>query len=202
MMATDPSLNYQQNVEVMQFMEAEVLKMAQSKGFAGIFTTNTNPLTQVCVLQLANTTNIINTMLPYWKQNMSQLILIHISKLFFLKIVLHISSLLWLGLSSGYVQNGFLFKILYLFAISHISSNPSYTLNLSSHITLRRESKSYKLKSHDIAIFFCLQQLGTDVYDYKVLNDYQVNLYVAPDGSKPFQEAPDSQRAICSWRQI
>jgi hypothetical protein len=46
------------------------------------------------------------------------------------------------------------------------------------------------------------QQLGTDVYNYKVLHDYQVNLYVAPDGSKPFQEAPNSQRAICSWRQI
>jgi hypothetical protein len=49
MMATHPSLNYQQNVEVMHFMEAEVLKMAHSKGFGGIFTTNTNPLTQVCV---------------------------------------------------------------------------------------------------------------------------------------------------------
>lgn len=60
MMATDPSLSYQQNVEVMQFMEAEVLSMAQSKGFAGIFTTNTNPLTQVCVLQLLNKINIIN----------------------------------------------------------------------------------------------------------------------------------------------
>jgi hypothetical protein len=49
MMATHPSLNYQQNVEVIQFMEAEVLNMAESKGFAGIFTTNTSPLTQVCV---------------------------------------------------------------------------------------------------------------------------------------------------------
>jgi hypothetical protein len=52
MMATDPALSNQENVEVMQFMEAEVLKMAQRKGFAGIFTTNTNPLTQVCVLQV------------------------------------------------------------------------------------------------------------------------------------------------------
>jgi len=52
MMATNPSLNYQQNVEVMDFMEAEVLKLAQSKGFAGIFTTNTSPLTQVCVVHL------------------------------------------------------------------------------------------------------------------------------------------------------
>ena len=56
MMATDPSLSYQQNVEVMDFMEAEVLRLAQSKGFAGIFTTNTSPLTQVCVVHPA--TNI------------------------------------------------------------------------------------------------------------------------------------------------
>lgn len=56
MMATDPSLNYQQNVEVMDFMEAEVLRLAQSKGFAGIFTTNTSPLTQVCLVH--HTTNI------------------------------------------------------------------------------------------------------------------------------------------------
>jgi amino acid adenylation domain-containing protein len=90
MMATNPSLNYQQNVEVMDFMEDEVLRLAQSKGFAGIFTTNTSPLTQ---------------------------------------------------------------------------------------------------------------QLG-DVYDYEVLLDYQVNLYVAPDGSKPFQQAPDSQTATCSWRPV
>jgi len=56
MMATNPSLNYQQNVEVMDFMEDEVLRLAQSKGFAGIFTTNTSPLTQVCVVHPA--TNI------------------------------------------------------------------------------------------------------------------------------------------------
>jgi hypothetical protein len=49
MMATHPSLNSQQNIKVINFMEAEVLRMAHSKGFAGIFTTNTNPLTQVCV---------------------------------------------------------------------------------------------------------------------------------------------------------
>jgi hypothetical protein len=59
-MGTEPSLSYQQNIEVMQFMEAEVLKMAQRKGFAGIFTTNTNPLTQVCMIELVNDINIIN----------------------------------------------------------------------------------------------------------------------------------------------
>jgi len=57
MMATDPSLNYQQNVEVMDFMEAEVLRLAQSKGFEGIFTTNTSPLTQVCVVHPATNTS-------------------------------------------------------------------------------------------------------------------------------------------------
>ncbi|XP_057319539.1 beta-alanyl-bioamine nonribosomal peptide synthetase ebony [Microplitis mediator] len=46
------------------------------------------------------------------------------------------------------------------------------------------------------------QQLGTDVYNYEVLLDYQVNQYVAPDGSKPFGDAPDDQRAICSWKTI
>ncbi|CAD6216235.1 GSCOCG00012870001-RA-CDS [Cotesia congregata] len=46
------------------------------------------------------------------------------------------------------------------------------------------------------------QQLGNDVYNYEVLLDYQVNQYVAPDGSKPFGEAPDDQRALCSWKTI
>lgn len=57
------------------------------------------------------------------------------------------------------------------------------------------------MQSHVSVIFFYPQQLG-DVYDYEVLRDYQVNLYVAPDGSKPFQQAPESQRAICSWRPV
>ncbi|KAJ9600663.1 hypothetical protein L9F63_026199 [Diploptera punctata] len=46
------------------------------------------------------------------------------------------------------------------------------------------------------------QHRGPDLYDYEVLHDYQVNQYVAPDGSKPFQDAPDSQRAVCSWRRL
>jgi hypothetical protein len=57
-------------------------------------------------------------------------------------------------------------------------------------------------KAAGSVLFLCPQQLGTDVYDYQVLNDYQVNLYMAPNGSKPFREAPNSQRAICSWRPI
>nr|BDT05249.1 ebony protein [Gryllus bimaculatus] len=46
------------------------------------------------------------------------------------------------------------------------------------------------------------QQLGIDVYEYKVLNNYQVNKYVAPDGTKPFGAAPDWQTATCCWKVV
>ncbi|KAL7294817.1 hypothetical protein TKK_0011746 [Trichogramma kaykai] len=46
------------------------------------------------------------------------------------------------------------------------------------------------------------QQLGTDVFKYDVMSDYQVNQYVAPDGTKPFGEAENSQRAVVSWKKI
>ncbi|XP_046737507.1 tyrocidine synthase 2 [Diprion similis] len=46
------------------------------------------------------------------------------------------------------------------------------------------------------------QQLGTDIYNYEVLLDYQVNKCVALDGSMPFKDVPDSQRAICSWKKV
>jgi len=47
MMGTGAFLNSQENITVMQFMENEVLHLAKRRNFAGIFTTNTNPLTQV-----------------------------------------------------------------------------------------------------------------------------------------------------------
>ncbi|EFA09829.1 beta-alanyl-bioamine nonribosomal peptide synthetase ebony isoform X2 [Tribolium castaneum] len=46
------------------------------------------------------------------------------------------------------------------------------------------------------------QQLGTDVYHYQTLLDYQVNRYVASDNTRPFGMAPDSQRAIVQWKPI
>ena len=46
MMATNSSLTPKENVAVIQFMEEEVIRVARNKNFAGIFTTNTNPLTQ------------------------------------------------------------------------------------------------------------------------------------------------------------
>ncbi|XP_050436014.1 uncharacterized protein LOC126842859 isoform X2 [Adelges cooleyi] len=91
MMGTDASLDAATNVEIITFMEQENLRVGKAKGFDGIFTTNTNPLTQ---------------------------------------------------------------------------------------------------------------QLGTNVFGYKTLEDCQVNQYVAPDGKRIFGKAPDSQRAICCWKLI
>lgn len=47
MMGTDKTLDAATNVQVITYMEQEVLQLGKSKGFEGIFTTNTNPLTQV-----------------------------------------------------------------------------------------------------------------------------------------------------------
>ncbi|CAG9863961.1 unnamed protein product [Phyllotreta striolata] len=46
MMATHASLSPKENVAVMQFIEGELIKIARGRHFRGIFTTNTNPLTQ------------------------------------------------------------------------------------------------------------------------------------------------------------
>ncbi|CAH1976278.1 unnamed protein product [Acanthoscelides obtectus] len=46
------------------------------------------------------------------------------------------------------------------------------------------------------------QQLGTNVYQYQNMCDYQVNQYVASDNTKPFGLAPDDQRAIVHWKPV
>lgn len=47
MMATNENLTPAENVIIMHKMEEECINLARRKGFAGIFTTNTSPLTQV-----------------------------------------------------------------------------------------------------------------------------------------------------------
>lgn len=91
MMGTSPDLNPQENIACMHFMEHEVLKLAKSRQFVGILTTNSSPLTQ---------------------------------------------------------------------------------------------------------------QLGSDVYKYKTLLDYQVNKYIHTDGTRPFSKAPDTQRCIVHWKEV
>ncbi|KAJ8986012.1 hypothetical protein NQ317_013896 [Molorchus minor] len=61
MMATHSSLSPKENVAAMQFMEDEVLNLARSRQFAGLFTTNTSPLTQ----QLGTDVHGYQTMLDY-----------------------------------------------------------------------------------------------------------------------------------------
>lgn len=46
------------------------------------------------------------------------------------------------------------------------------------------------------------QQVCDDLLSYKVLGDYQVNLWVAPDGSMPFRDAPDTQHAVSTVKFI
>lgn len=46
MMGTHESLNAQENVVAMTFMESEVIRLANKKNCCGILTTNTNALTQ------------------------------------------------------------------------------------------------------------------------------------------------------------
>lgn len=46
------------------------------------------------------------------------------------------------------------------------------------------------------------QQLGSNVYGYETLLDYQVNQYVHPTGKRPFLRAPDSQRILVHWKDI
>ncbi|CAL8104334.1 unnamed protein product [Orchesella dallaii] len=46
------------------------------------------------------------------------------------------------------------------------------------------------------------RQIDLDIHGYEVLNEYQVNKYIAPDGTKPFLMAPDSFVVVCCWKQI
>ncbi|XP_059470894.1 beta-alanyl-bioamine nonribosomal peptide synthetase ebony [Neocloeon triangulifer] len=91
MMGTEPALSAAENVDVIAFMEEEVLRLARRRSFKGIFTTNTSPLTQ---------------------------------------------------------------------------------------------------------------QLGSDIFGYEPLLEYQVNKFVAADGSMPFKEAPDWQMAVSCWKKV
>lgn len=46
------------------------------------------------------------------------------------------------------------------------------------------------------------QQLASSIYGYRTLVDYQINKYVRSDGTKPFGNAPDSQRVMMQWKNI
>jgi len=46
------------------------------------------------------------------------------------------------------------------------------------------------------------QQLATEVFNYQVLQTYQVNQFVACDGTRPFRAAPDEVEAMVCWKPV
>lgn len=46
------------------------------------------------------------------------------------------------------------------------------------------------------------QQLGSDVYGYKTMLDYQINKFIASDNTKPFGLAPDHETVKVQWKRI
>ncbi|KZC08307.1 Tyrocidine synthase 3 [Dufourea novaeangliae] len=84
-------------------------------------------------------------------------------------------------------------------------------LNPAENVIIMKEMEEYCLqlaKRKEYAGIFTTntspltQQLGMDVFGYETMLTYQVNKYNAPDGTKPFGKAPDSQLAICSLKMI
>ncbi len=47
-----------------------------------------------------------------------------------------------------------------------------------------------------------IQQICNDVLDYKILTEYQVNRFIASDGTRPFILAPDTQYISVSVKYI
>ncbi|CAK9829208.1 Tyrocidine synthase 3 [Anthophora retusa] len=95
--------------------------------------------------------------------------------------------------------------------IHNFMMTTSSDLNPGENVILMKEMEEYCLqlaKRKEYAGIFTTntspltQQLGTDVFGYETMMTYQVNRYNAPDGTKPFGEAPDSQLAICSLKMI
>ncbi|XP_076649113.1 nonribosomal peptide synthetase ebony [Halictus rubicundus] len=95
--------------------------------------------------------------------------------------------------------------------IHNFMMTTSSDLNAAENVIVMREMEEYCLqlaKRKEYAGIFTTntspltQQLGIDVFGYETMLTYQVNKYVASDGTKPFGEAPDSQLAICSLKMI
>ncbi|XP_011501560.1 PREDICTED: N-(5-amino-5-carboxypentanoyl)-L-cysteinyl-D-valine synthase [Ceratosolen solmsi marchali] len=84
-------------------------------------------------------------------------------------------------------------------------------LNAAENVFLMRlmEQKCLEIaeKNNFVGIFTTntsplTQQLGTDVFKYEIMLDYQVNQYITPEGLKPFGKASNDQRAVVSWKKI
>ena len=61
---------------------------------------------------------------------------------------------------------------------------------------LKQQNQSLKITNYQLILFTFIQQVCDDLLSYTVFGDNQVNIWVASDGSRPFSDAPDSQRAV------
>ncbi|XP_076285853.1 nonribosomal peptide synthetase ebony [Lasioglossum baleicum] len=95
--------------------------------------------------------------------------------------------------------------------IHNFMMTTSRDLNSAENVIAMREMEEYCLelaKRKEYGGIFTTntspltQQLGIDVFGYETMLTYQVNKYIAADGTKPFGKAPDSQLAICSLKMI
>ncbi|XP_031828206.1 nonribosomal peptide synthetase ebony [Nomia melanderi] len=95
--------------------------------------------------------------------------------------------------------------------IHNFMMTTSSDLNPAENVIVMKDMEEYCLqlaKRKEYAGVFTTntspltQQLGIDVFGYETMLTYQVNKYDAPDGTKPFGKAPDSQLAICSLKMI
>ncbi|KAK1116591.1 hypothetical protein K0M31_018273 [Melipona bicolor] len=95
--------------------------------------------------------------------------------------------------------------------IHNFMMTTSSDLSPAENVIMMKEMEEYCLqlaKRKEFAGIFTTntspltQQLGIDVFQYKTMLTYQVNRYTAPDGTKPFEKAPDNQLAICSLKMI
>ncbi|XP_076622830.1 nonribosomal peptide synthetase ebony [Colletes latitarsis] len=95
--------------------------------------------------------------------------------------------------------------------IHNFMMTTSSDMNPAENVILMKEMEEYCLelaKRKEYAGIFTTntspltQQLGMDVFGYETMLTYQVNKYSAPDGTKPFGKAPNSQLAICSLKMI
>ncbi|XP_017887731.1 uncharacterized protein LOC108629509 [Ceratina calcarata] len=95
--------------------------------------------------------------------------------------------------------------------IHNFMMGTSSDLKAAENVIIMREMEEYCLRlarRKEYAGIFTTntspltQQLGIDVFGYETMTTYQVNRYSAPDGTKPFGKAPDTQLAICSLKMI
>lgn len=156
MLGTHEKLTPQENIEITEVMEREIEGIAKSRGFIGIFTTNTSPLTQVCLRRSACITKIL-------------------------------------------VYNTFCLVSSIAFLLKKINET---FFSKSNNKCICSLSFLTQLSCRLMVYSFFFQQLAENILNYKKLKTYQINQYVASDGTRPFKRGTDDLVAVCSFKKL